>query len=139
MQYLSLPQWAIVINFFSVVIYCHYMVIALIILLYDLEWQQYRRRAVNYDGKKFHNISLWRQKSLPIFFLCLTEKQNLIENKMERFSARAKIWLPDWHPHHCRPTHNQRKSDKFMIWSWYSSRDHLTELKLNFTHFALML
>ncbi len=51
-----MPPWANVINLFTVVIYCNYMEITLVILFYNTEWQQYHGMAVNYHGKKFYSI-----------------------------------------------------------------------------------
>ncbi len=41
---------------YTMVIYCHSMVITTVIWLYNTEWQYYHEMAVNYRGKKFYNI-----------------------------------------------------------------------------------
>ncbi len=41
---------------YTMVIYCHSMVITTVIWLYNTEWQYYHGMAVNYRSKKFYNI-----------------------------------------------------------------------------------
>ncbi len=50
---------------YIMVIYCHYMVIAMVIWLYSTEGQYYHGMVVNYRGKKFCNIGPWWQKMAP--------------------------------------------------------------------------
>ncbi len=38
------------------VIYCHPIVITVVILFYNTEWQQYYGMTINYCGKKLYNI-----------------------------------------------------------------------------------
>ncbi len=57
-KYLSLTPWTSVTKLFTVAIYCHPMVITVVILFYNTEWQQCRGMAVNYHRKKL--IFCWK-------------------------------------------------------------------------------
>jgi hypothetical protein len=48
---------------FTVAIYCHYLVITMVILVYCSEWQQCCEMAVNYSGRKFYSIGHWCLKN----------------------------------------------------------------------------
>jgi hypothetical protein len=60
-QYLCLPPWADVIKLFIRVIYCHSMVFTMILAFLNTGYQQCHEMVVNYNGKKFYNISPWCQ------------------------------------------------------------------------------
>ncbi len=40
----------------TVVIYCHYVIVIVVVLFYNTECQQYHGMGVNYHGKKVTNI-----------------------------------------------------------------------------------